>query len=231
MPLHSVIDVLGKSTLFGSLAESDRVDVAARMRRVSFKPDQMIFARGDPGHDIYLVIEGKVRLSVLTTDGRELAFAHAKAGDVFGEIAALDGGARSAGATAITHVRAYLLSRNTVLELIENNANVATAAVRFLCARLRETDLRLEAIALHRIEVRLARLLLSALRHESPALQGSNIPIALGMSQSELALLVGSSRSKVNAALFLLQDMGAITRNAALVTCDTTILQRVADGE
>ena len=134
----------------------------------------------------------RVRLSVLTADGRELSFAHAGPGNVFGEIAALDGGARKAGATAITHVEVMSLPQKATLELIEGNPKVAIATVAFLCSRLRETDLRLEAIALHRIEVRLARLLLSAS-------QGSNIPFSLGISQGEVGLLIGASRPKVSA--------------------------------
>jgi CRP-like cAMP-binding protein len=63
---------------------------------VAFDPSQVIFARGDAGREIYLVVSGRVRLSVLTAEGRELSFAHAEAGAIFGEIAMLDGGPRSA---------------------------------------------------------------------------------------------------------------------------------------
>jgi len=86
-------------------------------------------------------------------------------------------------------------------------------------------------LSLHRIEVRLARLLLSALRLESRAAQGSNIPLALGISQGEVGLLIGASRPKVNAAFTLLQSTGAIDRKGTMLTCDTTILQSIADIE
>jgi CRP-like cAMP-binding protein len=231
MDLGLVIDLLGKSPLFGSLAETDRATIAGRMRRIDFEPNQMIFSRGDPGREIYLVLNGRVRLSVLTADGRELSFAHAGPGNVFGEIAALDGGARTAGATAITHVEVMSLPQKATLELIEGSPKVAIATVAFLCSRLRETDLRLEAIALHRIEVRLARLLLSALRLESRGAQGSNIPLALGISQGEVGLLIGASRPKVNAAFTLLQSTGAIARKGTMLACDTNILQSIADTE
>src|SRR5690606_31289220 len=112
----------------------------------------------------YLVLEGRVRLSVLSAEGRELSFAHAGPGELFGEIATLDGGERTAGATAIGPVVAMTLPQKALNELIANNPKVASAAIRFLCHRLRETDQKLEAIALHRIEVRLARLMLSALK-------------------------------------------------------------------
>ena len=107
MEPRAIVELLGKTALFGSLAETDRAAIAGRMRRVQFEPDQMIFSRGDPGREIYLVLEGRIRLSILSSDGRELSFAHAGPGSVFGEIATLDGGERTAGATAITRVAGH----------------------------------------------------------------------------------------------------------------------------
>jgi CRP/FNR family cyclic AMP-dependent transcriptional regulator len=231
MEQRAIVDLLGKSALFGPLDDPDRTAIATRMRRVAFDPDQMIFSRGDPGREIYLVLEGRIRLSILSSDGRELSFAHAGPGSIFGEIATLDGGERTAGATAISRVQAMALPQRAMLELIENNPKVAKAAIHFLCTRLRETDQRLEAIALHRIEVRLARLMLSALKLQSPGATGQNVALDLGMSQGELALLIGASRPKVNIALTMLEDMGAIARTGSKLSCDTEVLQNIADME
>jgi CRP/FNR family transcriptional regulator, cyclic AMP receptor protein len=231
MDQRTIVDLLGKTGLFGSLSEPDRELIAGRMRRAQFDPDQMIFSRGDPGREIYLVLEGRIRLSILSSDGRELSFAHAGPGNIFGEIAALDGGERTAGATAMTKVQAMALPQRAMLDLIESNPKVATAAIHFLCARLRETDQRLEAIALHRIEVRLARLLLSALRLQAPAAKGEHVALDLGMSQGELALLIGASRPKVNIALTMLEDMGALERAGGKLRCNTAVLESIADME
>jgi CRP/FNR family transcriptional regulator, cyclic AMP receptor protein len=229
MELPAIADMLGRTELFGTLSDADRATVAGRMRRVEFTPDQMIFSRGDPGREIYLVVEGRIRLSILSSDGRELSFAHAGPGNIFGEIATLDGGERTAGATAMTRVKAMTLPQKALTDLIESNAKLAGAAIRFLCTRLRETDQRLEAIALHRIEVRLARLFLSALRSQ-PA-KGEKVKLDLGMSQSELALLIGASRPKVNIALTMLEEMGAIERTGSNLTCDVAVLEGIADME
>jgi CRP-like cAMP-binding protein len=118
-----------------------------------------------------------------------------------------------------------------MLDLIENNPKVAVAAIRFLCTRLRDTDQLLEAIALHRIEVRLARLLLSALKLQAKTAIGKEVPLDLGMSQGELALLIGASRPKVNVALSQLHDMGAITGKGPKLMCDTDMLQEIAETE
>ena len=214
--------------MFGSLAHADRLAVAQQMRKATFRPGQTIFARGDPGADVYLVVEGTVRLSVFSSDGRTLSFKHANAGDIFGEIACLDGGARSADATAITRVQVMALAQARLNGLIETNARVAGATITYLCQRLRDTSEQSEAIALHPIEVRLARFFLSRCKHADADGAATRSSFDLGMSQSELALLVGASRQKVNAALALLDNANAVKRSGNRLVCNVARLQRLA---
>jgi CRP/FNR family transcriptional regulator, cyclic AMP receptor protein len=229
MDHKTIAELLARTALFGGLDHADRMAVVGRMRRVQFDTNQMIFSRGDPGREVYLVLDGRIRLSVLSAEGRELSFAHAGPGELFGEIATLDGGERTAGATAIGSVTAMTLPQRALNELIENNPKVASAAIRFLCQRLRDTDQKLEAIALHRIEVRLARLMLSALKLQGAVAKDGEAKLDLGLSQSEVGLLIGASRPKVNLALTALEDMGAITRSGSAYMCDLEVLGSVAD--
>jgi CRP-like cAMP-binding protein len=227
----AIVDLLGRTSLFGTLDEAERRAVADEMREVSFDASQVIFARGDQGREIYLVVSGRVRLSVLTAEGRELSFAHAEPGAIFGEIAMLDGGVRSADATAVNKVVALSLSKPAFKRLMETHPHVADAAVRFLCSRIREADQQLEAIALYPIEGRLARFFLAAARAKAPGSDEARITIDLPMSQSELALLIGASRPKVNTALSVLEDSGALERSGTRVTCDIEELQAIAGAE
>lgn len=223
-----LLEMLGQTPLFGALEEADRKAVAQEMRESSFGSGQSIFARGDEGRDIYLVTTGRVRLSVLTAEGRELSFAHAEPGHVFGEIAVLDGGVRTADATAVTKVSTYTLSKGALARLIHDRAIVREAVIRFLCRRVREADHQLEGIALYPIEVRLARFFLATARQKGGADVSGQIVIDLPISQSELALLIGASRPKVNAALALLEDGGAIARKDTRFTCDIDELEAIA---
>ena len=222
---------LAKTDLFGALPAADRMSLVERMRPVSFKSGQLIFSRGDDARELYLVQRGRVRLSILSSEGRELSLAHAADGGIFGEIAVLDGGKRTADATAISDVSALSLTRSALLAHMEANARIAQAAIAFLCRRLRETDVKIEAIALHPIEVRLARFFLSAVHLQSPDAKGRAWPLTLGMSQSELAMLVGASRPKVNIALTELESAGVIKRDGTRVVCDLDLLQAYAGGE
>lgn len=227
----AIVELLGRTPLFGSLDEAERHAVAEEMREVNFDPSQVIFARGDAGREIYLVVSGRVRLSVLTAEGRELSFAHAEAGAIFGEIAMLDGGPRSADATAVGKVSALSLSKPALKRLMETQPHVADAAVRFLCSRIREADQQLEAIALYPIEGRLARFFLAAARAKAPGSDEGRVTIELPISQSELALLIGASRPKVNTALSMLESSGALERNGSKIVCDIEELQAIAGAE
>ena len=224
--------LLGKTALFGALERDDRVAVARRMHRAAFEPGQTIFVRGDAGSDVYLVVKGRVRLSVFSFDGRLLSFKHADTGDIFGEIAALDGGPRTADAIALTRVEVRTLAQQQLNRLIESNPRVARAAIACLCGRLRDTSEQVEAIALHPVEVRLARFLLSRLRSREGGEPLDSVAVLdLGMSQSELASLIGASRQKVNAALALLEGAGAIERARARIACNTAKLAQIAAPE
>jgi len=205
--------------------------VARLMREVTFTNGQVVFSRGEPGREVYLVIEGRVRLSVVTVEGRELAFHMAGPGDVFGEIAALDGGTRTAFATAVTAVKAASLSHTDFLRLVATTPPLADAVVRLLCQRLRDADQQLEGVALHRIEVRLARYLVGLIQQRDPELKSKRATLDIGMSQGELALLLGATRPKVNAALAALEDSGAITRTDQKIECDVEELSALAEVE
>lgn len=224
MTSPAVVQVLARSPLFGKLEESDRKAIAEEMRPTAYAAGQVIFSRGDPGREIFVVTEGRVRISVLTLEGRELSFWHAEPGAVFGEIAALDGGPRTADATAVTVVKAMTLSQGALRRLMERKPIVAESAITLLCSRLREADQQLEAIALHPIEVRLARFFLAQARQKAPNQRDGKVEIDLGMSQSELALLIGASRPKVNAALIALEDAGGLARRGSVLVCDLDAL-------
>ncbi|MCB1483516.1 MAG: Crp/Fnr family transcriptional regulator [Hyphomicrobiaceae bacterium] len=222
-----VLDLLSKAPMFKTLDETGRAAVAQELREASFDSGQNIFSRGDPGTELHIVSKGRVRLSVLTSDGRELSFAHVEAPSIFGELAVFDGLPRSADATAVNKVQTLTLSKAAFSRLLTEQPQVAEAAVTFLSGRLRDADQQLEAIALHPIEARLARFFLASARQKDPNGKSDKVNISLPISQSELALLVGASRPKVNAALSMLEAEGAIERKGAIVVCDIVALTGV----
>lgn len=226
-----VAAILGNSQIFGALDNVARKAVAAELRPVTFAAGHLIFARGDQGQELYVVLSGRVRLSVLSIDGRELTFNHAGAGEIFGEIAMLDGKARTADATAVEETRAMLLGRAALDGLMAAIPELAQSVIAFVCSRLREADLQLEGVALYRIDVRLARFLVGLAQQAQPEQEGGRIAINLGMSQGELSLLLGASRPKVNGAMKMLEDQGIVERSGTRLHCDMEELRIIAQLE
>jgi CRP-like cAMP-binding protein len=225
-----LLALLAQTELFAGLPEPELRVCAGLFREVRFGKGEVLFTRGDAGTHLYLVAEGRVRLAASTDEGRELSFRHAAAGELFGEIAMLDGGSRSADATCLTPVAAYRLDRRAFRGLISERPVIAARMIEFLCKRLRETSSQLEAIALHPLNVRLARFLLFALgTRTAPA--GKRVPLELGFSQGELALLLGATRPKVNEAFAALEGAGAIGRTIDRVFCDPAKLAEIAHHE
>lgn len=224
---NSLISLLSQTALFGSLETEDLAQCASFFREMHFAKGAMLFARGEPGTHLYLVREGRVRLAITSEDGRELSFRHAAPGDLFGEIAALDGSLRTADATALTAATVYSLERSALRELLSTRPGISAGIIAFLCRRLRETSDQLGAIALYPLDVRLARFLLMVIGDQKAA-PGKRLPLELGFSQGELAQLLGASRPKVNIALGTLESAGAIKRTQDRLFCDPSRLAEIA---
>ena len=128
--------VLRSSALFKGLTTQQYADLVKQARPVSYDAGQMIFARGDKGNDIVIVLSGRIRISVLSLEGRELSFTHAGAGDIFGEIAAFDGGIRTADATAITAATAATIAHNALTKLLMLSPTFAQNAIASLCQKI-----------------------------------------------------------------------------------------------
>jgi len=186
--------VLEKSTLFGFLDEKVRRGIMGHAISRSFNAGESIFRLGDDGDSMMAVILGTVRISRPTVRGREIILADLRPGELFGEIAVLDGMQRSADARALTNCELLVLTRRDVLEFLKNNPAASMKLMEILCARIRRSDERMAEIAFFNLPVRLAKILLSY----QPASHGA---IKLSLSQTELAEMAGGTREKVNRCL------------------------------
>ena len=221
------LELIAETPLFAGLGAQDLEEIAAAVHERRFGKGELVFARGDPGDRIYIVREGRVRLSIATSEGRELSFQVAGPGEMFGEIAVLDGHPRSAEAVALGLATCLTLERRDFQLLRERRPAITEATIAFLCRRLREVSDKLEGVALYPLETRLARFLLASVGERDPA--KSRVALELPFSQSELALLIGASRQKINAALGALEAAQAIRRTQDRLFCDRERLAKLAD--
>ncbi|MER8576697.1 Crp/Fnr family transcriptional regulator [Mesorhizobium sp. M1409] len=192
-------------------------------------PDTVIFQRGDDGNYMAGVIFGRIKLSLITPQGRELVLQQIEAGELFGEMALLDDRPRSADATAQVATEGFVIAKQPFIDLVTLTPGAASAIIRYLCSRLRGTTEQLETIALYGLNSRVARFFLGILRQ----IHGNQLPVSanlrLSLTQSDLAEILGASRPKINRAVLAIEGVGAIRRINGIIECNTERLQRIAE--
>jgi CRP/FNR family transcriptional regulator, cyclic AMP receptor protein len=195
--------VLEKCALFSSLDENARSKIVVHAISRSFVAGDSICRLGDPGDSLMAVVVGTVRISRPTVRGKEIILADLGPGELFGEIALLDGRQRSADAKALTNCELMVLARRDVLTFLEHSPSACMKLMEILCARIRRSDERMADIAFFNLPVRLAKILLSY-----PPKGGGTMKLSL--SQSELAEMAGGTREKVNRCLRDWQRQGIL---------------------
>src|SRR5207244_2586753 len=118
--------------------------MATRMKPRSYRRGEIIFRRDDPAGALHVIQMGSVKISLDNDEGKETVLALMGPGACFGEIAALDGGPRSATVTAVEPTETVALLRTDLLDLMRAHPDVALALIETLAVRLRRIDTRLE---------------------------------------------------------------------------------------
>jgi CRP/FNR family cyclic AMP-dependent transcriptional regulator len=200
---------LQNAPIFTELPAANLSLLEASLKRRIFRDGEVIFRQGDPGHCLYIIESGRVRIYVLGPDGREISVNIYASGDVFGELALLDGLPRSASAVALLRTETLALYRDDFLEHLRAFPEIANNLIFILSTRLRHTTNYAESLAFLDVRTRLAReLLLLAERYGIATKNG--VEIDLGMTQADLASLIGTSRETLNRTLNRLRDENVI---------------------
>src|SRR6266496_1416769 len=221
--------LLADCMLFRGLVENERDALVARARIRHFAAGDNIFLMGSPGDSMMAVLGGQIRISVPSPEGREIVLAILQKGEVFGEIALLDGKERTADARAMTASDLAILERRDVFAFLERQPNAWPRLVEVLCERLRATDQHIAEVALLQLPVRLAKALLRIADAEAPAALGQPA-VKLQLSQRELGNLVGAARETVNKCLREWQRSGLVRIEGTSITISNrATLQGVAE--
>lgn len=191
--------VLRRNYMFRGLPERTLERIASLAARKVFQKGAVIFSQGDTGDALYGIASGRVRISASGSGGREVFLNIMEPGDTFGEIAVMDGGPRTAGATAIERTTLIVLKRVDFLALLEREPQLGIHLLKLLCERLRWTSELVEESAFLSGPARLAkRLLILAQLHGRPAAGHQTGAMEMQISQAELAHFLGISRQIVN---------------------------------
>ena len=188
---RQVAAALQAGGFLGALSGDACDRLAEAGRPVDLATGAVLSQAGDPGDAMFIILEGELEVRTVSPGGREVRLVALGPGAVAGEMAALDGGLRSADMVASRRTRLWRIPRQALLEMLHAAPEVALALLSELSARLRRTNSDLEIRATEDLGGRLARLLARE--------QGPRGLVAL--SQSELARRLGASREKVNRKL------------------------------
>jgi len=199
-------ELLKSHFLLGKLGDSDIAALLAHAHVERFAAGTEIFAKGSPGQSMMAVLSGSVKITSSSPEGREIVFNIMGPGEIFGEIALLDGLERSADLIALTDCELLVILRRDFLPLLQRRADLCIMLLELLCQKLRRTSEQVEDVSFEHLNSRVAKALL---RLADPAAAGGK-PAVLRVTQRELGHMVGGSRESVNRLLQAWQKTGLV---------------------
>lgn len=202
--------------LFEGLSRPDLDNLLARARVEYHPAGSRIFEKGSPGRSMMAILRGSVRISAsAAATRRELVLATLRSGEIFGEIALLDGQRRTADATAVTDCELLVLDRREFIPFLEQRPEASLQLLKIFCHRLRLTNEHVEHAVFEHLNGRLARTLLHL---GNPCEQeGRKKSFSVRVSQQELADMVGATRESVNKRLRGWQNAGIVRLESRLI--------------
>lgn len=219
---------LRSCALFGAV-DDPTLEVVARSLRVRrFRRNEVVFHEGDPGDSLYVIESGSVKIILASAEGEEAIIATLHRGDFFGELALLDGAARSATATTVEPTSTLVLSREPFLALIDSEPSLRAALLASLAGELRRLTGHVEELHFLDLAGRLAMRLTRLARAEDPS--AGEVRLSWPYTQSDLAGMIGGTRQSVNRLLGGLVEQGLVRFDGdTIVIPDVDLLAQSAE--
>ena len=215
--LLSKRNALLSSPFFQSMSPAEIDDILQFATERRYPRGTTIFSQGDPGSSMMAVLAGRIRIGSVSPDGREVTLNFIDPGEIFGELALLDGKPRSNDATAAEDTTLMVVERRDFMPFLMSHQALVERMFSVLCDRVRQTSLALESLALLDLPGRLARLLITLGEEEGRPDPAGGVRIMQKLSQHHLSTLVASSRETVNKQLSAWDAAGLIDRREGYV--------------
>lgn len=201
------LDLFARHPLFSALADNEARELLRRAPVKRFQAGEIVFRRGDPGDGLYGVLTGSILIVAESAKGRDLIINKHGTGEVFGELALLDGKGRSAAAVAHETSELIHVRRDRFLLVLRQQPDAMLQILSFTCGRLRRLTGVFEDAAFLDVPTRLAKqiVMLSDAAGATP-----NAPITLHISQNDLARMLGVSREFVGKQLAAWRALGIV---------------------
>ncbi len=206
---------------FNKLNPQEAAALTDRMVVRTFGSDRVIFHHGDPGGLLYIIVQGKVKITHTTAEGQEALLAILGAGDFFGELALLDDSPRSATAEAVSETETLTLHREEFIQFIRGNPDFSLHVLHTLAQHIRRLNSQLSDVFFLDLPARVARtLLLLAEQHGRSVPEGTLIDLML--TQTDLAEMTGATRVSINKSLGLFRRANWISTKGRKFTIRNT---------
>ena len=212
----STVALLNRVPLFSELSSEDLERVSRVAVPRSYPKGVRVFHEGDRSDACYIVRSGDLRVTREHPDGRAIALATLGPGDIFGELAMLDGEARSASVEALSDCELLALPAGDVRQLLRGSSEITAKLVFALTRRLREANERIARQSFQTVPSRVAGVLSQLIAEEAP-LEGRD-GVTIRMTQADLAQLAGTSRESVSRFLAVLERAGVVHVGRGRVT-------------
>ena len=208
----------------------DLEPLAAGLRRRTYQRGEVIFHQDDPGDRLHFVAEGMVKISIVSSDGRENDIALLSSGDCFGEMSVLNGGRRSATAVAVEATQTMTSTREDFITFLNEHVQVAIQIIALMARRLRNMDEMIGDMVFLDVPTRVAKKLLELANTYGESRDDQDL-VTIPLGQEEVSRLVGSSREAVSRALATYRRMGLLTTSHRRITInDMEGLERMSIG-
>jgi CRP/FNR family transcriptional regulator, cyclic AMP receptor protein len=193
-------EILARAAIFRGVEPDAVAAFPKQLHPVGFRRGHVIFHEGDPGHAMYIILSGKVKIGRYSPDGRENLLSILGPSDMFGELSIFDPGPRTSNATAVTAVRAVSIDRDTLRAWIAERPAVTEQLLAVVARRLRHTSSDITDHMFTDVPGRVAKQLLQ-LAQRFGALENGALRVTHDLTQEEIAGLIGSSRETVSKVL------------------------------
>ena len=202
-------ELLRTVPIFSELSEADIASLARLTSHRSCPKDTVVFFENEEGDSFFIIVDGRIKVTILGDDGREVILSVLGRGDFFGEMALLDNEPRSATAIAVEDTELLSLHRNDFQSVLSDNRSIMSALIKILTARLRRANHQISTLALLDVYGRVARVIVDTARDEGKRLKDGRIAFRRATHQ-EIANRIGTTRETVTRMLKDLERQGLI---------------------